>query len=890
MATSRTEAIKLFLNNNTHLDLAKMYTPDMECQVNVAQDGGERTENTFKGKHWHGYTDGITTWKSFRIPRNADTNPEFEDIPMSFSLAEHAEGIGMTGWDFQNKLSRWVAFDFDAVTNHAKGLTNEELEKIRTEVSIVPWVSIRKSTSGKGLHLYVFFKYPPQTANHNEHSALARAVLSTLCGLVGYDFSTKVDICGGNMWVWHRKMAGTDGLKVIKEGIQLDEVPANWREHIDIIKNRKRKIISTNLPDNIEDLVSKNPKVPLDEEHKKLISYLQNQRTYSYWWDSDKYMLVTHTKILEQAHKELNMRGKFSTKSEGKDPATPNCFLFPLRKGAWTVRRYSLGTAEVDSWEQDLAGWTRTYLNKDIDFKTACRMCNGIEDSDGSYQFEMASHAINAAKLLSLNIELPEKMSTRTATLKVGKDNKIIFSIKRESSDSLPPGFLEKKKTTYQKVLPYVSFNTNVEMDTINCDDIMRHIINETGENCGWMVNVEGKWNSEPLEHIKLSLTNSGLKSPEINSHCGACINRPWIQVNRPFCPEYPGGREWNMRSAQLKYIAKDIGADEQVSYPTWQMMFDHCGKYLNDTIKKHPWCKSNGILSGGEYLKLWVASLFQYPEQPLPFLFFYGEQNTGKSIFHESLQLLLTKGYIHAGHALSKNTEFNGELEGAVLCVIEELDLGKNTAAYNKIKDWVTSPKISIRRMYKPPHMITNTTHWIHVANNHTFCPIFPGDSRITMIYINKPEVEIPKKILLGKLEKEAEDLITDLLRIELPNPIDRLNIPIIVTNDKLAMQIANQSELATFLDENVISAPGYHISVKEFIEKFSISIDVNQLHRWPQKRITQELPPLYPKGRLISEQGQPFAFGNMKWDDGTPIDKRPKYVLNGINLEVEK
>ena len=52
---SRAEAVKAFLCFKTHFDLASLYNQNMECQVNVAQDNGERIEGEFKGKQWHGW-------------------------------------------------------------------------------------------------------------------------------------------------------------------------------------------------------------------------------------------------------------------------------------------------------------------------------------------------------------------------------------------------------------------------------------------------------------------------------------------------------------------------------------------------------------------------------------------------------------------------------------------------------------------------------------------------------------------------------------------------------------------------------------------------------------------------------------------------------------------
>ena len=58
----------------------------------------------------------------------------------------------------------------------------------------IPWVTVRKSTGGNGIHLYVFLPDVP-TANHTEHAALARAVLGQMSALVGFDFKAKVDAC-----------------------------------------------------------------------------------------------------------------------------------------------------------------------------------------------------------------------------------------------------------------------------------------------------------------------------------------------------------------------------------------------------------------------------------------------------------------------------------------------------------------------------------------------------------------------------------------------------------------------------------------------------------------------------------------------------------------------
>ena len=72
MPVTKTEAIKNFLTAATHPDLAALYNPSMEVQVSVAQDGGEKVQQEFKGRQYSVYTDGLDRWKSFRIPLNAN--------------------------------------------------------------------------------------------------------------------------------------------------------------------------------------------------------------------------------------------------------------------------------------------------------------------------------------------------------------------------------------------------------------------------------------------------------------------------------------------------------------------------------------------------------------------------------------------------------------------------------------------------------------------------------------------------------------------------------------------------------------------------------------------------------------------------------------------------
>ena len=889
---TRTEAIERFLGTSKIRDLAELYSFSMEVQVNVAQDGGERIMGEYKGRKWRAFTDGIQTWKPFRIPYNAMSDPEYEDVEMAFDLASHVEGIGLTGWDWQNQVSRWVGFDFDDIVNHKSGLTSDELALIRNQVTAVPWVTLRKSTSGQGLHMYVFLDEVP-TRTHSEHAALARSVLGLLSATVGVDFESKVDVCGAVLWIWHRKMIGTDGLTLLKQGTILNQVPPNWRSHIDVVTHKRKKAALTrgNVPvrysESLENLIGQRANVILDESHKKLLDYLQAHNAV-WWWDQDNHMMVTHTAHLQTAFDDLQMRGFFKTNTSHSSEI--NCFCFPLRDGAWSVRRYSRGVSEHESWTQDGAGWTTCYLNKLPDLATAATAYGALEDPKGGYVFREADIARDAARLLGVDFPLDEKLITRETVFKQHKDGRLVIEVKREATDTAThmPGWLPQKDKWVRVCKTNVA--SFVEPDTTDFDDVIRHLVTNSNEDAGWVIKTGSDWQFEPLAHMRVALGARGMNSKDVNEILGNSIFKCWKLVNRPFLPEYPGDREWNRDAAQLRFTPN---LSEDLQHSHWDMILNHCGKGLDQAVHSNVWCQKNGIECGADYLRCWIASLFQHPEEPLPYLFFYSqEQSTGKSIFHEALALLLNRGYTFANSALEG--QFNAELNGAVLCVLEEINLGGNKAAYNKIKDWVTSRDLQIRALYMNPFHIRNTTHWVHCANDHKYCPVFQGDTRITMIYVAPidPIDQVPKRKLIQFLEKEAADFLGCVMQLEIPESDDRLNIPALDTQDKMTVGKLNQTAFDSFLEENCSLTPGFAIKFSDLYDVFIGGLDLNEAAYWSKIRVGKELPPKYPKAR---KHGTSDVYvGNIQWLKPDPTLGRKseqfsedELVVRGIHLE---
>jgi phage/plasmid-associated DNA primase len=309
--------------------------------------------------------------------------------------------------------------------------------------------------------------------------------------------------------------------------------------------------------------------------------------------------------------------------------------------------------------------------------------------------------------------------------------------------------------------------------------------------------------------------------------------------------------------------------------------MLAHLGSGLDEVVRQNDWCTINNVTTGGDYLFLWAASLFQRPAEPLPYLFFFGEQNTGKSTFHEALHLLFRggKGYVRADRALKDKSGFNGELENSVLNVVEETDLSKERQASERIKDWVTGRTISIRTMYRTAYDIVNTTHWVQCANDAKNVLILRGDTRIVAIEVPRLKVDIPKHQFLKKLTEEAPAFLYELLNTSLPEAPGRLSIPVLDSGIKKEMMSSNMSLLEQYIDSECKIVVGQMTHFADFYNGFRIWISrraPSEITLWNERRIVQEFPrfPDVLRGRYGPNKSPVLCNFSLHKDD-EPTDK---------------
>ena len=463
------EAISAFLKStpvNYANDLTCRYSVNMEVQIMVDPTGGEPVYvgDKLVRNTWQicDVDYGTYSFHHIRIPKKAMSAPYWNDTNIRFPFQRHVECIGMTGWNWKQNQSCWVAFDFDSITGHAQGVgvTADDLELVKKAACKIPWVQVRRSTGGSGLHLYVYFDPQdlPETENHNVHSALARTVLGLMEREAGFDFRANMDVLGGNMWIWHRKISDDNrGLEVLKDYEHFcPRLPENWKDNIDVVSGSKSKVVIRGINDtdydSFESQSSSRSRIEIDEVHTSMEERI-HQMGYSIIWVPDHHCWQTHVKAFEDLMAEFpgEYCGIFKTLSEGSDKGKPNCFAFPIKDGGLRVTRFGRGSKEHEIWQQDGTDWTWTYFNRKASLSEAASTYGGCENPDGKgWVFTDFDDARNVCKILGGDLQIDATWievfgeESRNITLRPNKRQQLVVEIVKKKGDKPILGFIEE--------------------------------------------------------------------------------------------------------------------------------------------------------------------------------------------------------------------------------------------------------------------------------------------------------------------------------------------------------------------------------------------------------------------------------------------------------------
>jgi len=762
-------------------DLLDRWSIAMETQLNVNASLGNPTD-----------VKGVFEWKEnpeerfwpLRIPKAANTeNPVFEDRTMPYSLTLFAQGIGCTGWDWKNQVSKWVGFDFDTITSHAVGVgvSDDELKRVSEAAQALPWVEVRRSTGGKGLHLYVPLDDVP-TANHTEHAALGRCVLGMMSSETGFDFASRIDACGGNMWIWHRKMTtenrGLELIKAVTSKIGEVDLPTNWRDQIQ----------QTTTPE------AESEPIALTADHQIDLDALA-AIGHPVEWVAEKNCGRTHTMLLGK----IVRRGRFETNSKGEDLSTPNCFIFPLAEG-WRVVRYTAGTKEHSSWTH--GDWTWTYLNRRYDLDTAAKEFGG-QTLKGEYVFPNFDAAHSAVAMVVVGkcdaaiLPVPDSgIRERQVRVSIRTDNHgtvLVCKIKRSESDKLP-GWVEDGRSWVHEVAAEVAINHASEDQALQSVAYVVQPDKSGFSAVGYAVKIPEGWQWISADDLTKDLIGKKIKNP--TAFIARAMQR---RLHVDYTP-FKEVRYENKLNFGCRYACQP--ADQDGLFLMTSRVLKHIGRELDGPVSLDAWCRANRIRTGSEFLIVVIANWLQRPELKSPLLFLHGPEDSGKSTLHDLVSNLIDPAGIAEVEKVMDGDRFDDHLAGAVIGVIDEPD-ASSPKFRAKIRKWITEDRMWVNGKYRKAIKVTNYLHWIQMANNIEYAPAGAKDTRVIYLKVPRPENPEDRDVLKAELRREAPFFLRYCLGLKLPKPIGRFSVPVITTESKARGMEVQVDALDAFLQE---------------------------------------------------------------------------------------
>ena len=202
--------------------------------------------------------------------------------------------------------------------------------------------------------------------------------------------------------------------------------------------------------------------------------------------------------------------------------------------------------------------------------------------------------------------------------------------------------------------------------------------------------------------------------------------------------------------AAQFRDPPAELEPDPRPHHPHWDMVFEHIGIELTPALEKLPWADKANIKTGADYLRAWVACAFRDPFEPTALLVPLGQREQRQKHPPRGSGTAGDQGRRQGGQGAQEPQRLQRRVGRRDHLCGGGNQRCRTPGAHDRIKEYVTARTLSIREMRTNVYQVPNTTHWIQTANYQSHCPVFPGDTRITVIEVGDllPEQEVPKLI----------------------------------------------------------------------------------------------------------------------------------------------
>lgn len=137
------------------------------------------------------------------------------------------------------------------------------------------------------------------------------------------------------------------------------------------------------------------------------------------------------------------------------------------------------------------------------------------------------------------------------------------------------------------------------------------------------------------------------------------------------------------------------------------------------------------------EYVMEYLAWIIKHPGKRINYaLIIHGCPGSGKTILSEMFRCILGDANVGAVSNTDLQSNFTKWAEGDIVKFVEEVSVvGHGYDVLNNIKDKITNPIISVRRMHQDSLKVRNTASYIMVTNDPGALPIDSNDRRYLIV-----------------------------------------------------------------------------------------------------------------------------------------------------------
>jgi len=274
---------------------------------------------------------------------------------------------------------------------------------------------------------------------------------------------------------------------------------------------------------------------------------------------------------------------------------------------------------------------------------------------------------------------------------------KMKLSIKAHEYDfKLPDGYIPKERITYEDI--------KKEFERFNCKVGAEFVYEKHND-----FNVFNRANFNVL-HEEMTFTNeNGEQKSYMDKWFLDKEKRKYDKYDTipkdSMCPDYVYNM-WEKLPVQLM-----PSLEKTEYYDTALQWFKNHIRVLVDFNEIHY-----------EFVVMWLAQMFQYPENKSIQLVFIGEEGTGKGTFVKFLTTIMGGGHRCFNTEDPQNDifgQFNDSMKKAFLVVMNEADKSNTYNNNNKFKGLITEPFINIRPKGKTAFSMRSVHRFMGFSNN---------------------------------------------------------------------------------------------------------------------------------------------------------------------------